>query len=35
MGQVFDHGRAAASARKIIEALPGHVKIFRLHEAAK
>ena len=35
IGQVFDHGRAAASARKIIEALPEHVEIFRLHEAAK
>lgn len=32
IGQTFDHGRAAASARKIIEALPDHVEIFRLHE---
>jgi hypothetical protein len=33
IGQVFDHGRGAVAARKIIEAQPNHVEIFRLHEA--
>ena len=33
IGQIFDHARGASSPRKILEALPDHVEVFRLHES--
>ncbi|MDH3229943.1 MAG: PAS domain-containing protein [Alphaproteobacteria bacterium] len=35
IGQVFDHARDASPPRKVVETRPGHVEIFRLHEAAE
>jgi hypothetical protein len=32
IGQIFDHARGASPPRKILEALPDHVEVFRLHE---
>jgi hypothetical protein len=32
IGQIFDHARGALPPRKILEALPDHVEVFRLHE---